>query len=355
MRITTPQPDISRRRKGAVLAFTVLALMAPPPSTGQEVGDLEAVEPEVDLGTLDKGKVVEHSFVLRNTGKERIAIERLAHSCGCTVAEFDETIPAGGEGTVRAEIDTMSLNGRGSSSIEVYTESAADPAATLILKYNVVPKLLAEPGYARWSYVQHEEQGTIAQTVYSTDAREFDVVRVESPMSAIDVAYRPAEEGEREERFGGSQWRLESTLAKDAPVGPITGYIDVYTTHPVQEQMRIPVSGFVRPVLFVQPPGIDAGTLETATPRHAVFDLRNFATEPIEVTGVSTDLQGVTAQVDAVEEGRRYRVIVVFDPEEMEEGPFRGEAVVTTDSPKAPRVTIDLSGTFVRPAEARTE
>ena len=306
MPTTTPQRDISPRRKGAVLALAVLALVAMP-AAAQETVSLMAVDSEFDLGTLTKGEVVEHAFVLRNTGQETVTIDRLAHSCGCTVAEYDDTIPAGGEGTVRAEIDTMTLNGKGSSSIEVYAGGAEAPVTTLVLRYNVVPRLLAHPGYARWNYVQHEEQGLISQTVYSTDGAEFDVVRVEPPMPSIDVSFRPAEGDELQEGFAGSQWRLEATLATDAPVGPLTGYITVHTTHPEQEEMRIPVSGFVRPALFLQPPELDFGTLELASVRHAPFDLRNFATEAIHATGASTDLPGVTARVEPVEEGRRYR------------------------------------------------
>ncbi len=350
-----------RRQRGAILTLllVVLAVAGPlaagetatPPATAAPPASavpLTAVEPTFDLGTLVKGDTVIHSFVLKNTGKEPLTIERVAPSCGCTVAEFDKTIPPGGEGKVHVDLDTMTLNGPGSVTTEVYVKGHTPPAAVLALKFNVVSKLLAKPGYARWIYVQHEPQGSIGQTVYAGDGADFQVLSVESPMPAITVSFREAKPEERVEGFAGRQWRVEPTLSTTAPVGAITGFIDVTTTHPRQKLLQIPVSGFVRPTLFVDPDRADFGTLNLSGPRHAVFQVRNFATEAIALTGAETDVPGISAQVQPVEQGRKYKVVLVLDPAAMREGPFAGKLHLKTDSPKVPALTVDFAGTLVR-------
>jgi len=348
-----------RRHHGTILTFLLvlpalagpLAGAAPETQTPPTAVHLSAVEPVVDLGEIVRGDVATHAFALRNTGKEPLTIERVVPSDPWTVAKFDETIQPGGEGTVRVEVDTRTLDGVGSTSVKVYAQGHPAPAAVLELKFKVVRKLLARPGYARWIYVQHEQEGTIGQTVYASDGADFQIVAVESPMPAIKVSYREAKPEERVEGFAGRQWRVEPTLVAEAPVGAITGHIDVHTTHPKQKRLEIPVSGFVRPTLFVDPTHGAFGTLQLSAPKQAVFQVRNFATAPIALTAAETDVPGISAQVQPVEQGRRYKVVIEFDPAAMKEGPFAGKLRLKTDSPKVPMLTVDLEGTLVRSTE----
>lgn len=310
---------------------------------------LEAPEPVHDFGKVVKGDHMVHTFVLRNTGDTPITLSHVLPSCGCTVADFDRTIPPGGEGKVEAELDTLTLTGKADTILGVFVEGHEDPALTLTLEAEVVNKLLAHPGYARWIYVQHEEEGTIDQTVYSNDGAEFEILSVEPPIPAVDVTFREAEADERQEKASGSQWVVSATLDSKAPVGPVSGFITVHTSHPQQKVMQIPVSGFVRPAVFVEPQRGDFGTLELAEPRHATFQVRTFSSEPIQLTGAAVDIPGASASIETVEEGRTYNVVVVFDPATMSAGRFDGELELTTDSPKVPSLSVDLTGNLVRP------
>jgi hypothetical protein len=374
---THTHADISNRRPGAILTLALLALgaagapawaaaqtesgvLAPVPGEAAAqpavqpgaVAPLAVAEPAHDFGKLVKGDNVTHTFVLRNIGDEPVNVVFIKPSCGCTVAEFDKVIPPGGEGRVTAALDTMTLTGKASSALEVFAEGHETALATLVLSAEVVSKLYAHPGYARWIYVQHEAEGTISQTVYSSDGAEFEVLSVEPPMPAIEVSFRPATAEERQAKATGSQWVVDATLDSAAPVGAITGFLTVQTTHPLQKVMQVPVSGFVRPTLFVEPPRGDFGTLKIRAPRRATYQVRNFATEPIALTGAATDVPGISVKVEPVEEGRRYNVVLELDPAAMAEGPFAGELRLTTDSEKVPTLTLDLSGNLVRPEGA---
>jgi hypothetical protein len=368
--------DTPSRRGSAILTLALLALAAggwpvrasaqtapqaqnpldlretPQPAVqAGAVPPLAIEQPVHDFGTLVKGDEVSHTFVLRNTGEEPVNVVFVKPSCGCTVAEFDKVIPPGGEGEVTVALDTMMITGKTSSGLEVFAEGSETAMATLELRAEVVPKLLAHPGYARWIYVQHEEEGTIVNTVYSNDGAEFEILSVETPAPSLVASFRPAAPEERREKVTGSQWLVDATLESSAPVGAITGYLVIHTTHPLQKVMEIPLSGFVRPTLFVDPQRGDFGNLKIRAPKRAVYRVRNFATEPIAVTGAATDVPGISAKVEPVEEGRRYNVVLELDPAAMAEGPFSGELRLKTDSEKVPTVTVDLSGTLIRPSD----
>jgi hypothetical protein len=336
-------------QQGAPAAASAAAADEPPAPPSP----LVAANPTFDSGDMVKGDVVEHTFTLRNTGAEPVTIAGIAQSCGCMTTSFEPaTIPPAGQGIVRVTFDTRTVSGQGSALLKVYLEGREEPAATLEVKFNVSAKLLAHPGYARWIYVQQEKTGTIGQTMYAADGADFEIVSAEPPMPSIKVTWREAKPEERVAGHEGRQWRLEPTLDPAAPVGPITGTIAVRTTHPRQKTMWLPVSGFVRPVVHIEPQRGDLGTISLSEPRRVQYDVRNFATEPIAVTGVSTDVPGVKVTLEPVQAGRRYKVVVELDPAAMKEGPFAGQVRLTTDSAKAPVVSAELSGTLVRAATA---
>ena len=336
-----------------VLAFGLLAgapavAQGPPVPAPTVDAGLAAEESSHDFGELVKGDPASHTFTVRNVTEEPLTIAGIIPSCGCTVVDFDRTLAPGEEGEIQVELDTMAVTGASTSRLTVYVEGTEAPALVFTLDYEVKDMLLAFPGYARWIFVQGEQEGTIRQTLWADDGAEFSVERVEPPMDAIEVSFREARPEERRPDTAGSQWIVEATLDSQAPVGAIRGYLEVHTTHPRQKVAEIPVSGFVRPTLFIEPQTGDLGTLALSAPRTMIYQVRNFATEPIELTAADTDVPGISAHLEALEEGRRYRLTLQLDPARMEEGPFRGTLRVKTDSEKVPQLSLDLNGTLVR-------
>lgn len=304
---------------------------------------LVVVEPVADLGKVVKGHKPTHTFTVRNEGTETLEIAGVEPACHCTLADFDRQIAPGAEGEVTAVVDTTSLNGPGSVGLRMVSNDPQSPT-TLTINFDVVIRLQARPGFARWASTQGEREGTIGNTVWANDGKDFNVVSVESPHPYIRTAFRPATAEERSDKAAGSQWRVELTLDDMAPVGAITGFVTVHTDHPEQKLMPLPISGFMRPVVFVFPEKGDFGSLTPdRLPVRASFKFSNFATEPIAVTGAEADIAGATAVVEPVEAGREYTVRVTL-PAGMAPGPFSGKVAIRTDSPKAPVVEVPVQG-----------
>ena len=133
------------------------------------------------------------------------------------------------------------------------------------------------------------------------------------------------------------------TLSNNAKVGPLSDYVTIHTNHPKQKVVQIPVSGFVRPVVAATPQSMDFGQVDLKEPKKRSLNVRNFATEPIKVTGIEQTVKGVEAQFEPLEDGREYQVRVTLTPG-MPKGPFNGKLMIKTDSPKAPMIEVDLKG-----------
>jgi hypothetical protein len=70
-------------------------------------------ETEYDFGTIQQGKVVDHTFVFTNTGKTPLVIESASASCGCTVPEWTQTPVAPGEkGQVKVQFNSAGKMGQ---------------------------------------------------------------------------------------------------------------------------------------------------------------------------------------------------------------------------------------------------
>ena len=62
-----------------------------------------------DFGHIYEDQSLTHTFVVRNTGSETLRIEDVDPDCACTVASYDKSIPAGGQGEITLSIKPFSV------------------------------------------------------------------------------------------------------------------------------------------------------------------------------------------------------------------------------------------------------
>ncbi len=94
---TTPNPPSENKKAGDSASFTTLEW-------------LDSVQQ--NLGSINKGAVVEISWKFKNTGDKPLIIQDVRPACGCTVAEKPtQPIAPGQEGVIKAKYD--SENGSG--------------------------------------------------------------------------------------------------------------------------------------------------------------------------------------------------------------------------------------------------
>jgi hypothetical protein len=316
----------------------------------QGAGKPKAVvaEPIKDVGFVAKGDVAAHEFAIRNEGDAPLQIQEVRAACGCTVADYDKVIAPGQTGKIRVSVDTTTFNGAIAKGVTVFMNDPATPQMELTIRAQVEPFIKAKPGYARFITVQGEaKEGTIVQTLWTPDKSPMKVVKVESPYPYLTVEFHEAKPEERLPDIADQQqWKVAMHLSNDAPVGPLTEAVKIYTDNPKQKLVQIPVSGFVRPIVAVTPPIANFGSITITEPLRKSLNVKTFATEPIKLTGAQSSIQGIEAQIEPVEDGREYEIRVTIKPE-IAKGKFDGKLFLTTDSVKIPRIEIQLTGTAI--------
>lgn len=308
-----------------------------------------AVEPMVqDAGKVRKGKKVAFDFQIANQGDGDLLIKDAQPSCGCTVASFDKKIVPGATGKLHATVATDNFDGPIAKHVTVLSNDPDTPRLVLTIKADVQAFLRVAPTYARILQVQTQPAETTAINLWATDGKAVEIVSIDTPFDWVLATVRRPTDAERTPDVPADQWRIEVSLAPDAPVGPLRDSLRVRTNHPEEPEIEIPLSGNVRRVLHFQPEEADFGKLvrPSKTAQEAtrfVLKLFNFGKEPVEVRSIATDLPFVTASIKAEDPGRRYRVELLLAAD-APKGKFAGHLRAETSSPVMPTLEIPVKG-----------
>jgi len=333
----------------AVVARTVL-VSAPAPAA--DVTDVSGTAAAADLGIVPAGDEARHTFRLTNDGPGPLTLTPRPLPPGVTLATVDRNIAPGTSGNVEVALDGFAFAGPTSVEVALVTDDPARAIVRLSMSADVRSFVLADPGYTRYLFVQGAPPGTIGQTVFATDGAPFRVTRVTSPLPYLHVSVRPARDDERANDGGpGPQWRIESTLASQAPVGPLGGFLELTLDHPRQHRIRIPLSGFVRPMFAVTPPDADLGAVRAGEPVHGRLLVKNFADERVALEHVTSDVPGIRAEVQTADTGHAFTIGLAVAVD-AHPGTFEGHLRIRTSSAKQRLIEVPIHGTILAPSRA---
>lgn len=106
--------------------------------------------PVCEFGSVPEGKIVKHTFMIRNTGDKDLRILEIQTGCGCTTASHTGRIAPGEEGSIDLELDTMGFAGFDlSRPIKITTNDPANKISNVYLKGTITSFAIVEPPYIK--------------------------------------------------------------------------------------------------------------------------------------------------------------------------------------------------------------
>jgi hypothetical protein len=335
---------MKRSRELLSLAFLAVASWVVAPLAAQPRAVVRTLT--IDAGMIERGTTSETVFTIANEGDEPLELTEVKPACGCTVVDYDKVIAPGASGRVVATLNTKGMRGATAKTVRVFTNDASNAQIDLVIKANVRAYVEAEPGYARFLAVLGQGAEPVKQVVYSQEPGELIVTGVTSPLSFVEVTSHEASAEERLPGRAGRQWVLELRLTEAAPEGAFADFVEVALQHPHLRQMRIPVSGFVQPIVAVLPRVADFGRKDLAQPQTTVLEVKNLGKPAVTLGAVATTVKGLKPELEVVDEGRLFRLRLTLDPS-MPKGDFSGTLTIPTSSALQPQVTIDVRGSIL--------
>ena len=333
----------------ALLPVLSLAQQATPavpaqPATGQAAAAakapagpkpvFEVVEKIKDFGVVPKGEKIKATFEVRNTGNAPLEIPQVRPTCGCTVASFDHTIPAGGTGKINAEVDTTGFSGPISKALIAFSNDPATPQVNLVIKADVRAfiEVLPRPLIVFRSVLQGEP-ATEKLTLVSADGSDFKVEGVNTTGGPYQVAFRELPAKERIADRKGSQWEVAVTVPANAPEGMLANKIVVKTNSAKAPEVSINVTGAVRPVVQVIPGEVNFGNVAgDALVGHNVLVINNRQGTELQLTDAKVDNANFSTEVLPLQAGQRYQVAVSLKAG-APKGTLKGTLKISTNDP----------------------
>jgi Protein of unknown function (DUF1573) len=304
-------------------------------ASGGGIPKAEAIDPIYNFGAAPSGPPVKHVFKIRNAGTGTLTIDGVTTSCGCTAAKPTKNSLAPGEQSdIAVTFDTIGEKGPSTRTITVVTNDPKQRQLELTLKGDLRAQVEAAPSFVAFGIVKHGVEKTSRVTIADlVNDKELQVGPITNSSSNVKVSQEPRTDGKP-----GAM--LTVTVLKSMPVGPFDDTIKVKTS---RAPLNIAVYGTVTGDLTVSPAQVSFGIVPHHQSALRIVRLTNAGGQAINVLGVTSSNQSVTAAVEPIKAGKEYKVTLELRPN-TPDGALRGAIAIRTDDPQETWVNVPFYG-----------
>lgn len=344
----SPQPAPARASTEKKLVY---GLQPPPANYMPPICSIP--EPDFDWGTVIQGEVVTHSYVIENPGGLPLRIERVRPSCGCTTTDYDREIPPKGKGQVTLKTNTRGIAGSTKKTAQIFTSASRDPKVVSMFG-KVENPIEVDPKLPRVTKIRGVESEPIEVKLKRLTDKSLDVTGVK--VAATGTAAKLVD-AELKKGAATGEWTLVVTPKVPDDAGPyhyveigVQATVDgksydipVRVSITVKNRIEaIPASLYFHNRLTAQlgqagaAPVTREVEIKTLDPEHA-----------FRITDVQVQGECFKAQIQTVEEGKAYKLVVAL-PKEPESKARRitEKIVVKTDDEMVPEITLNATANF---------
>jgi hypothetical protein len=213
---------------------------------------MEVEMPTYDFDQVSEGDIVKHDFRVLNRGNAPLEIKDVKPGWGCSVARFDRTIPAGGEGTITLEVKTKGYESNLHKTARVISNDPKASELTIGIKGKVWAPIQLDPRYAGLTGFLGEKIQKILRLRAATEKPLIVKLASVSIPEKVDVELKEMEQGRTWELKVENKVNQETRYA---------GQVKLTTNYSEKPEMVIRIIGNVRPLVEVMPKGLNFGRL----------------------------------------------------------------------------------------------
>jgi hypothetical protein len=330
---------------GAVLAQqTSTPAPATKPAASGPRPIIELPKMRQDFGNVYEQPKYDATFVVKNRGKADLIISDVKPGCGCTVANFDKTIPPGGEGKISLSLDGTRVHGEFTKTATVMSNDPDHPELILTIAGNKVAFLNIVPDGVVYLQGRYEEAIEKEVTISSNEKLpDFKVTGVTSDIDdKVTYDYKPgANKGE---------YVLHIKKNPELPISSSYGTITIKTNSEKAPETKLQVQIMTKGNITVSPSSVNFGNVtfgakdKEATPvTRTVMVIKNSG-DGLDVKDVQVDNPNFKAVVESITPGKQFKVEVTFQPP-LKRSPSQretAELIINTNDPQEPMVRVHL-------------
>jgi hypothetical protein len=253
------------------------------------------------------------------------------------VAQFDEAIPPGQEGQVHLEILGAKVSGRFSKSATIFTNDPKHPRMTVSLAGQILHYVEVTPSTRVFLRGMYGEKVVKELTVTSSEKKkDFKIVGLSSNIDD-KITYKVVPQPEQ------GTYKVRLIKNPKLPTLNTWGSLTVMTNSENAPEKKIQVNVTTRGSIVVQPSTLNFGSVSGESGLAGVEkSLTIFKVKgEFAIRDVTFSSDKFHANVEPIEEGKKYRVTVNFLPG-VDAQSFLDEMIINTDDPQEPSLRVQL-------------
>lgn len=255
------------------------------------------------------------------------------------MAQFDAVIPPGQEGEVILEVDGAKVSGSWRKSATIHSNDPKHPRMTLTMIGTIIRYVDVEPErlYLRGMFGEAVEKEIKVSSSEMT--KDFQIHSVTSNMDD-KITYRVVPGAEP------GQYNIKVYKNPKLPTLNTWGSIFLQTNSKQSPEKVVQVNVVTRGAIVVQPSTVNFGAVTPASATKDVPEVEKTVTVfkvkgDFQIRDVAFSSEYYKADIEQVEEGKKYKVKVSFRPE-VEQKSYVDEMIITTDDPQEPSIRVRL-------------
>jgi hypothetical protein len=205
---------------------------------GRVVADLVLTPNPLYLGRLRHGESGRHEVtVTAGRPDAAYAVTAIEHASPAVHVRL-EPLPDGPGQRIVVELDPVMPLGRFSEQLTLRTTSPREPIMTLAVFGSIEGDVAVTPPQVTFGVARGGQTPERELLIRNRGARPLAVTRVSVPSKLVTYRLREVEEG--------LEYRLTLKLRDGVPPGKVEGVVEIFTDHPGEDHIVVPVYAIVR-------------------------------------------------------------------------------------------------------------
>lgn len=324
--------------------FVLAALVALVPfstASAQTWAEKMFTQTSHNFGSVARGALAEHQFVIKNIYGEAIRVGGVRSSCGCTTPRITKNDLAPGEQTsVVAHFNTDTYSGQRGAKLTVTFDKPYYAEVQLEIHGYIRSDVVVTPGQLAFGSI---DQGSAAEkkvTVNYAGRNDWKIIDAQSSSPFLACAVK------EKSRVGGqASYELTVQLADNAPAGYLNDQVTLVTNDQRAEKVPVTVSAIIASEITVSPANLLLGNLQPGQSVTKQIVVRG--KKPFTISGLKSTDSSFT--YEATNEPKQVHLVPVTITAPAKPGKLLQKIVVETNDGQGPKAELTVHAQVTTP------